>query len=151
MDGFENLLLEVLFPLFPVFFVGMWCFVLWFLSIQSGWSKLADSYHSTAPFKGKYLSFQSARMGLISFQSSLEIGIGKKGLFLLPMVLFRWFHKPLLIPWSEIKAKPRKRWMSDGCGLTFSAVPEVSVEVYGRTFKKLKDVLEIETGFQVDR
>lgn len=141
--------LEHVFPfVFPFFFVGMWCLTLRILSFMSGWTRLAGRFQSTETFRGQYYRFQSGRLNQVNFRSALEMGVNKRGLFLVPMILFRVFHKPLLIPWSDIKAEPFKRFMFRGYRLTFRSFPGISLEVYARTFEKMVTYLKTEVGVQ---
>lgn len=144
MNGFEEI-----FPfVFPFFFVGMWCFVLRLLSFMSGWTKLAGQFHFSDKFEGKYYRFQSGRMNQVNFSSSIEMGVNETGLYLVPMILFRLFHKPLLIPWGELQAEPFKRFLFKGYRLTFRSFPGITLEVYRGTFDKMIEYLKAQTGFQ---
>jgi hypothetical protein len=138
-----------LFPfLFPFFFVGMWCFVLRTLSYKSGWTKLADRFYFPGKFDGIYFRFRSGRMNDVAFSSALELGANEQGLYLIPMLLFRLFHKPILIPWSELEAEPFKRFWFAGHRLSFKTFPEISLEIQGNAFEKLLKELKKKTGFQ---
>lgn len=145
MNNFEHIIPFA----FPVFFIGMWCSISYFLANMGGWTKLAEKFHFTEKFKGKYYRFQSGQLNLVSYSNSLEMGVDERGLFLVPMILFRLYHKPLLIPWGEIHAEPFKRLLFfNGYRLTFRSVPGVSLELYGGTFEKMVDYLKAKTGFQ---
>lgn len=76
----------------------------------------------------------------------LTIGGNEKGLYLVPMILFRLFHKPLLIPWTEIDARPAKRFLFKGYRLTFQSVPNVTLELYRRTFERIMERRDTHTG-----
>lgn len=144
MNGFEKI-----FPfVFPFFFIGMWCAVLRILSIMSGWTQLAERFHHTEKFGGKYYRFQSARMKQVNFSSALEMGVNETGLYLVPMILFRLFHKPLLVPWGEIHAEPFKKFLFNGYCLTFKSFPDITLEMYNRTFERMMEYLKGQTGFQ---
>ena len=123
---------------FPFFFVGMWVLVLRILSSMSGWTTLAERFHSPGRFLGQYYRFRSAKLQAVNFSSSLELGVNHEGLYLRPMILFRLFHKPLLIPWREIRAQSVKRLLFNGYRLTFNSCPGITLEVYSRTFEKVK-------------
>ena len=79
---------------------------------MSGWSKLADQFHFQDRFKGKYYRFQSARLNKVNFSSSLEIGMDEIGLYLVPMILFRLFHKPIFFRGMKLRPNPSKDFYS---------------------------------------
>lgn len=122
---------------FPFLFVGMWCLVLRILSSASGWMKLAGRFHHPDKFEGKCHHFQSARMKLVNFNSALVIGVSPQGLYLRPMILFRFFHPPLLIPWAEIQAEPVQKLCFTGYRLTFRSFPDITLDLGARAFDKI--------------
>lgn len=138
MENIETLLLG---PLFPFLFAGMWCFVLFMLSKQSGWSRLAEIFECKERIEGKYYRFQSARINKVQFSSALEMGINELGLLLVPFLPFRLFHKRLLIPWEYISAKPFKKFFSSGYRLTISEDRNVQIEVTKRQFDRMSHYL----------
>ncbi len=133
MEQFENI-----FPVvFPFFFIGMWVFVLKKISLRSGWATLAEQFHFQEKFEGRYYRFQSARLNKVDFSSSLEMGMNEMGLYLVPMILFRLFHKPIFIPWVEIEAEPFKRFLFKGYRLRFRSYPDITLEVFKKTFERM--------------
>ncbi len=45
----------------------------------------------------------------VHFASALSVGADESGLYLAVFALFRLWHPPLLIPWSEVSIIPRQR------------------------------------------
>jgi hypothetical protein len=93
---------------FPFFFVGFWLFVVALISILGGWYQLGKKYAAPDSFLGDCKGWQSGRIGLSSYNSCLWIGTDLKGLYLKtgPLLLFRFLHPPLFIPWhafTEVK------------------------------------------------
>lgn len=129
--------------IFPLYFLAIWIGVCYFLSKQSGWVRLSEKYHFPLLFEGKYYRFQSARLNKVNFANSLEIGVNHNGMYLIPMILFRLFHKPILIPWNEIQAEPFKRFLFRGYRLTFQSFPNTKMEITDRTFDKIHGYLTI--------
>ncbi len=144
MNGFANI--STFF--FPLFFIGIWCAVLRILSAMSGWTQLAEQFHHPETFRGKIYRFQSARMKGVSFNNVLNIGVDETGLHLVPMVLFRLFHRPLLIPWAEIDAEPIKKFGFRCYRLTFRSCPNITLLLSHRTFEKMIAHLESRTSSQ---
>jgi hypothetical protein len=136
--------------LFPVFFIFLWCFILWIFSFTSGWRLLAARYPYPDPFEGEAIRFQSAKMNLVNFKNVLYLGCNREGLYLNQMVLFRLFHQPVLIPWEEIIAEPYQRRFFQGYQLIFRSVPNVKLMIYRSTFDWILDYLRKNTGFRVD-
>jgi hypothetical protein len=93
------------FVLIPLF----WCLVVWMLSRASGWGRLARTYESNRRFEGATSRWQSARIGLISYNRVLTFTQMEDGLGLTPMPLFSAGHPPLFIPWKAISYGGRKR------------------------------------------
>ena len=89
--------------LFPAFFLFVWCLTLWAIATFSGWRRLAQRFADERPFLGETIRRASARFGVSNYSGILTVGVGPSGLFLLPIRIFRPFHRPLLIPWSEIR------------------------------------------------
>lgn len=55
---------------------------------------------------------RSGRIGwLTNYNNVLTIGVSPQGLYLATMLLFRFMHPPLLIPWSAIKVHSSKGWV----------------------------------------
>jgi len=123
--------------LFPVFFVAIWCLVLFILSRVSGWSRLARRYEAHAISIEPVVRFASARFGVTNYNGVLSIAADDRGFHLVPVRIFRPFHRPLYIPWSDVRAELRGKTLRPGCRLTFPAVPRVSCRVGGRTLEAL--------------
>lgn len=121
------------FPLWflPLFFVAIWIFVAFMLSRVGGWDRLAESYRSDQPFFGTRFNLQAAQLRAgTNYNGCLTFGANHEGLYLRPIVLFRAFHPPLLIPWSEITAKPVKVFRIVGfVELRFQRAPEIPVKI----------------------
>ena len=120
-----------------LFFTGLWILILKLLSVLSGWTTLAERFYFQGTFDGRYFRFQSAWMNKVLFRSSLEMGMNVMGLYLIPMILFRLFHKPIFIPWTELEAEPIKRFLIQVYRLRFRSCPDVSLTVYKITFAKM--------------
>ena len=134
--------------LFPVYFIALWCFILWILS--SAWRRLAAQYHHPQEFQGEFLRFRSAIINLSNYNGILNLGMNRQGLYLVPMAIFRPFHKPLFIPWEEIVAQPFKRPHYQGYQLQCRSVPGVRIVLYPGTFQRIVEYLREHTGFRFD-
>jgi hypothetical protein len=129
---------EIIIPiLILLFFIGLWILILKMLAVMSGWTILAERYYYPATFDGRYYRFQSAWLNKVNFRSSLEMGMNVMGLYLIPMIIFRLFTKPILIPWQEIEAEPIKRYFIQFYRLRFRSCPNITLDVYKKTFKRI--------------
>ncbi len=85
----------------------MWVFVLFALSRQSGWARLAEDFSQNKdrdPIDGIKYKLSSGKMNNASFSNCILIGANEHGVGMKIMFLFSLFHKPLFIPWSNIKS-----------------------------------------------
>jgi hypothetical protein len=133
---------KVLLCLFPVFFVGMWSFVLFLLANIGGWSRLARHYQTQTEFAGKKWHFKSGRMGLTNYSACLTVGANNSGLYLAVFPLFRVGHPPLLIPWVDISTSKSKRFWFSYLDFKFTQTPTVTFKIpeqLGTTLLSLRD------------
>jgi len=103
--------------------VGIWFLVLWVLSVASGWRRLAKRFDapSLAPADAHRLG--SVFIGAVRYNGVLRLAIDHRGMFLSPYPIFRPFHRPLLVPWSEIQIEEATGRTFAGWQLVFPAVP----------------------------
>jgi hypothetical protein len=89
--------------LFIVFFVALWCLILFLISVVSGWHSLARRFRCTREFARDAWTFRSAYMRYLShYGTCLSFGADSSGLYLSVFPIFRVGHPPLFIPWSEV-------------------------------------------------
>ena len=139
---------QILLFAIPLIFVTVWCFTLWLISRLSGWNKLAGTFHYPDKFTGHVFSFQSARINWANFNNGLKIGVSQQGLYMVPMLFFRIFFPPLLIPWSEISTEPKKRFMVAYQQLRLKSFPRHKIDIQQKTFEKITKALEEQTRDQ---
>ena len=91
------------FIIFPFFFVSIWMLSTYWVAVTSGWRLLAKRFRLQETFTGQKWNMQSARMRWFSqYNNALTVGADTAGLFMVPFLLFRAWHPPLFVPWSEI-------------------------------------------------
>jgi len=96
--------------LLPLFAVGMWLLVVSLIAFMGGWRSLAGAYRAPDGFeldpatRFRFRSLQLRRGMLFpaNYSNMMTVGLTEAGLYLEPFVLFRFQHRPLLIPWTEI-------------------------------------------------
>lgn len=88
---------------FPVFFLGMFVLISYFIS-KMGWIRLAEKYKAVEGFQGERVGFLvSASVNSGNYSNAIILKYNYEGIYLKTAVMFRAFHPPVLIPWSEIK------------------------------------------------
>ena len=122
--------------------VGLWAFVLFTLSRLSGWHRLVGAYGTTKRFDGTIKRFQSARVTGVQLTSALNIGHNDQGLFMVAVVPFRIFLKPVLIPWSSVTAEKTEGFLFNGYRLRFQETEGVYMDVNDRLFRQFLSLVE---------
>jgi hypothetical protein len=84
----------VVFPLF-------WCFVVWMISLVSGWQRLAERYRTTRAATGQRWLAQYGLINNSRYANALDLTANEQGLFIEPVWLFRINHPRLFIPWQD--------------------------------------------------
>jgi len=129
-----------LLPIFPAFFIILWCSISFLISRLSGWSTLSNRFSSALPFSGQTWNWQSARMRLgTNYGSSLIVGADPSGIFLATIFLFRIGHAPLLLPWHEVSI--RRDWQVLNfryLELTLGREEQIPFRVNGRLADRLR-------------
>ena len=87
---------------FVVVFSILWSAVVYGFSHVSGWKNLASQY-ATPPLHEGFYTNVSGRVGLASYNNLLRIAFTEKGLYLHIMPFFQVGHKPLLLPWHQLR------------------------------------------------
>lgn len=102
----EETLLTCFIGLIPIAFLIafplMWCFVVWLISIMSGWQELAQKYRAQQPATGKLWLSQYGFVNGARYGNALNITTNDTGLFLETLAIFSINHPRLFIPWSDL-------------------------------------------------
>jgi hypothetical protein len=104
---------------------------------DSGWTELAARYRARSRPKGSSLSGQVTRIGKIYQGNTTRLIVTGEGLFLYPVIFFRFSRPPLLIPWRDIgwvqetKDLWFKVWEMDLGGIT-------SIRIRRKAYERLK-------------
>ncbi|WP_420129619.1 hypothetical protein [Longimicrobium sp.] len=106
-------------PLFPLFFVGLWLFVVSLLAVTGGWRGLAARFPAP-PDPPRWVAdrFASVSADLINGASRAPVRYNRcvamyltdDGVYLRTWLIFRFMHPPLLIPWDAIEGCEEKRF-----------------------------------------
>lgn len=128
--------------LFAGWVILVLCFTEWMVSRLNGWGRLAKLFGCPGRFSGERHRFQSGRLNAFYFRWSMEVAMNEKGLYLVPMIPLRLFHKPLLIPWDEIEAKPYHKFVNRGYQLSLRSAPETTLVLFGEAFRNSEKFME---------
>lgn len=124
--------------LFPFFFLGMWLLFSFLLSRMGGWHLLARPFRTDLPFSSEVWRFQSAQMRwAANYNNCLTVGAGPEGLYLAVWLIFRFGHRALLIPWSEIRVRRIEGVFDGSYILTLGREAQVPLRIRGKLGKKL--------------
>jgi len=95
--------------IFPAYFFALLLLVCAVISFIGGWTTLAKRFRLRKPFVGQRWTGQSGQMRWIAgYGNCLTLGASPEGLYLATMLLFRFRHPPLLVPWNEISLAQRR-------------------------------------------
>lgn len=95
---------------FLIFFVCLWCFICFFISILGGWFSLSRRFRAhTMPYgetKSAGPLFYGVKMRLrVSYGNVIRLTVATDALYISILFPFRIGHPPLCIPWSEIQMR----------------------------------------------
>lgn len=98
--------------LFPLLFVGMWLFISTLIGMTTGWFNLQQWYPDDGSEEPVLtLRGQSGVMGWgASLNNCLRLRVYRSGLGVGIWRIVAPFQKPLLIPWSEVRAEEARSW-----------------------------------------
>ena len=126
--------------IFPFYFLGLWLLVGSIISFVGGWFSLAKVYRARVPFNGVKWGGQSGQMRrLTNYHNVLTLGVSQQGLYLASMLLFRFMHPPLLVPWSEIKVRKSKGWFVEYVTFTIGHELAIPLRIRGKLAAKLRE------------
>lgn len=137
--------MSFIFKYFPLLFVGSWILIS-FITSKMGWSRLASKYKFPQHFIGTRVGIISMSINFIDYRNALILEYNDEGLYIKPILLFRLFQPPILIPWEEIKEVRDKRILFSNMKQLIIGYPIVAkLKFYNSTFIKFKDEFTFRT------
>ena len=93
----------------PFIFLPLW-FVVGFIVSRMGWHGFAQKYAASVRPPGMSFNCPAASFGsiLASYRNVMRVVFSESGVYVYPMILFRVFHQPFLIPWEKVVAMKKK-------------------------------------------
>jgi hypothetical protein len=126
---------------FPFFFIGMWILASYSIS-KKGWQDLAEKYALTGYFTGASVGLISAGINGFQYNNCLILKYNGQGMYLVPIFLFRLFHKPIFIPWNEIKDVRKKKLFFVQLDELIIGDPFVAtIRIKESTFRKIENFI----------
>ena len=123
----------------PLLFAGSWILISFIIS-RAGWADLVTHYQTNTAFIGRRVGIISASINSANYKNSLILKFNEDGIYLRPIILFRLFHKPILIPWKEIKEIQDKKFLFFSYKKLIVGQPFVATIVLKKsTFSKIED------------
>ncbi|HPF08012.1 MAG TPA: hypothetical protein PK293_18350 [Spirochaetota bacterium] len=122
---------------FLIFFAGLWCAVLAILSLAGGWNRLSKKFPAPEHLlsSGKEFRFQSARFRIVNYSLCTTLRIHEEGIAISVMKLFSFRHKPLFIPYVEMKDPSTGRFITE---YIVFRTDSVRVEVHGSAAEEIR-------------
>lgn len=119
---------------FAIGFPILWIAIAFGLSRHSGWAQLAQAFPLNAKKTGKKFYLQTGGFRPLStYKQCLTVFVGEDGLAISIMLPWRFFHRPIMIPWHEIaKCHKLKIYRQDAVIVTFNAAPIEAVTLFGQ-------------------
>jgi len=131
---------------FPFLFIGMWVLISFVLS-KKGWADLVTNYTINRSFEGRRVGIITASINSVNYKNSLVLQYNEEGIYLRPVVLFRLFHPPVLIPWKEIKEVRDKKILFISYKELIVGHPFVAaIGLNQNTFRKIEKQLNFNNG-----
>ena len=105
---------------------------------MSGWSLLAKRFRFNGQFDGEQIRWV---YGLLRWYTKyggvLVMGANAQGIYLRTIWMLRIGHPPLFIPWSEVHAENRTRWLRAGTQFTLGREEQIPLWVLKRVGDRL--------------
>lgn len=119
-------------------FVAFWAGVVSFIGAV-GWKPLARRYPAARwpEGEGRSLGWQSATIGPSRYNNVLHAVLTADGLYLKPMRLFAYNHRPLFLPWGAV-TETERRWFG---GLRLTLEGGGALALGGRAAKEVEAAL----------
>ena len=103
------------------------------LAPKGFWERhLAAHYAAAMPAAGPRFRFRSAKSGVIRYNHCLNFAIAPNGLHIWLLPPFRLGSPPLLVPWTDISARPVRELLFGCIALSFARAPGVRMRIATR-------------------
>ena len=99
-----------------VSFIAFWLLCFWLVAQLGGWASLAQTFATQRPTDGETFNWVTGKINFFSsYNNCLTVSVMAEGIRIRPMLLFRFAHAPLFIPWDAVALmRPRRELMRYG-------------------------------------
>ena len=125
---------------FLIAFTTLWILMCFALSMWGGWSQLTDRYRGIPSRVEAKWRFESASLRrMAAYAGCLKFSVGREGLGISILFLFRVGHPPLLIPWTDITAHASESQIIKKVRLEFAKEPKVPLTISLKLARRIRD------------
>lgn len=125
---------------FLIAFTVLWILMCIAISLWGGWSQLTDRYRGTSSKAEAKWGFESASMRrMAAYPGCLKFSVGREGLGISILFLFRVGHPPLLIPWTDITAHELEAQVIKKVRLKFAKESNVPLTISLKLARRIRD------------
>lgn len=130
------------FPAVLLLVFAIWCISSYVVSLFSGWHALATRFRAQSepagPMETAGPFFYTIYLrSWTHYNSVVRVTAAQDALYLSVLVLFRFAHPPLRIPWEEITFSRARRFWRDYVVLTLGREERVPLRISERMARKL--------------
>ena len=104
---------------------------------MGGWGALARCYPDEASSEGIRFRFQSVQFGWVTYNNCVNVTVSPAGLRFSVFAPFRIGHRPICVPWRDIRVEPRTSWLISVGVLSFAKEPTVAVRLRRRLVDRI--------------
>lgn len=98
-------------------FVALWLLGSLAMARLAGWARLGSEFAAAQAPEGERLRFVTGSMGSVHwpvrYRNCLNVVISPAGLYIAPMLAFRFGSQALLIPWHRFESVQEKQMLSN--------------------------------------
>ena len=124
--------------IFPFLFIGIWIFVSFLIS-RFGYHSLVKKYKFEGNFFGTPIGLFSATINHSRYSNSLFLHFNDKGIMIKSLILFRWFHPAIFIPYTHIlSVKQSKTLFTEYVSLEVGSPFVAEIALKAKTFKRFE-------------
>lgn len=93
----------------------LWILASWIMAQTGGWSAIAKEFQTCHRPRGGAFSWCSLHFEpCTAYRNCIQVTLCNEGIFMIPVMLFRFGHPAVLIPWSHVGAMQPRDWPFPG-------------------------------------